>query len=189
MGAGNQYHPVLNSRVNKINSVIKRNFSDVVFCSWSSELLNEFAQHLSSYHFILVDVERDVAESVYYSLKESFSGVFLRPSSTLINDVLPDFRQPIIIRHLATESPLNEHGQYQIVSLEKILVDIFCDMEFDFLEGSERRAIFQNAYYKYTINENKLIRYAARKGKKPELSKYILNGEFAKQNRKTITTK
>jgi hypothetical protein len=186
LGSGRQYLPELNPRVMKILKFIQRNFSDITYCAWNSDMLNEFAQHLTAYPFIVVDVEKEVAESVYYSIKEHFNGVFLRPSELLINDLLPDFRLPIIIRHLISESPINEQNNLPLVSLEKILVDVFCDMEFKFLAGGERRAIFRNAYYKYTINENKLLRYAARKGRRPDIHKYIKEGGFAEQKFKPI---
>ena len=181
LGVGNQFRPALSSRATKINKLINKNFSDVTFCVWNSDLLNEFAQHLTGYPFILVDVEKDVAESVCYFLRDNFNGVFLRPPMDLFNNMLPEFRQPIIVRYLPTESPLNEQADLPMISLEKMLVDVFCDMEFNFLEGSERRAIFSNAYYKYTINENKLLRYAARKGRRHDIHKYIHQGGFAEQ--------
>ncbi|MNY79223.1 hypothetical protein D3C86_2197660 [compost metagenome] len=59
-----------------------------------------------------------------------------------------------------------------------MLVDIFCDIEFYYVVGSERREVFSNAYFKYTINENKLLRYAARKGRRQEIHQYILEGQF-----------
>jgi hypothetical protein len=114
----------------------------------------------------LVDVERDVTESVYFQLKEEFSDVFLRPPETLLNNVLPDFRLPLVVRYLASESPLSEHDDILVVNIEKMLVDVFGDPEFSYLMGSERRAVFSNAYYKYTVNENKLLCYAARKGER-----------------------
>jgi len=172
------YKPELPSRAIKINKSLKKNFPFISFCVWNSDLLNEFAQHISGYPFILVDVEKDVAESVYYRLNDEFGGVFLRPPEMIINDLLPNFRLPLIIRHLVSESPINQVNGLPSVSLEKLLVDAFCDPEFRFLEGSELRAVFSNAFYKYTVNENKLLRYAARKGRKAELATYLREGNF-----------
>lgn len=178
------YTPELPSRAIKISKSLKKNFPFISFCVWSSDLLNEFAQHISSYPFLLVDVEKDVAESVYYRLNDEFGGVFLRPAETIINDLLPNFRLPLVIRHLVSESPLNQVNGLSSVSLEKLLVDAFCDPEFRFLEGSELRAVFSNAFYKYTVNENKLLRYAARKGRKPELAAYLRDGNFIRSTAK-----
>ncbi len=181
MASTSDYVPELSTRVLKISKYIKRNFPTTSYCAWDSGMINEFAQHLSGYPFILVDVDRDVSESVYFSLKDEFRGVFLRPSETLIRNLLPDFQLPIIVRYLTSESPLNQVNNIFTVSIEKLLVDIFCDIEFNYLAGSERRSVFSNAYYKYVVNENRLLRYAARKGRRPELHKYIQEGNFNKE--------
>jgi hypothetical protein len=165
--------------VHKVGKFLNKNFPTTSYCIWHSGMINEFAQHLSGYTFILVDVERDVAESVYFNLKDEFKGVFLRPGKKLINEVLPDFQQPIIVRYLTTESPLVQVNHIFTVSIEKMLADIFCDMEFDFLAGSERRLIYTYAYYKYVVNESKLLRYAARKGRRQDLQQYIQEGNFS----------
>ncbi|HEY1055479.1 MAG TPA: DUF6577 family protein [Emticicia sp.] len=182
LGAHKIYQPELPARVLKVSKFLRKQFPLINYCVWDTGLLNEFAQHLSSYHFILVDVERDVAESAYYRLKEEFSGVFLQPSESLLNNVLPDFRLPLVIRNLITESPLGERENLPVITIEKMLVDIYCDSEFLFLAGGELRAIYQNAYYKYTINDNRLMRYADRKGRKFELQKYISEGGFKTQH-------
>lgn len=181
LGSARIYIPQRSPRVLKASKFLRKQFPLISYCVWDSELLNEFAQHLSSYHFILVDTERDASESVYLRLKEEFSGVFLRPSGALLSDVLPDFRLPLVVRYLTSESPLSERDYLPVVTIEKILVDVFCDPEFYYLAGSERRALFSNAYYKYAINENKLLRYAARKGRKEEIQKYIQEGQFNEQ--------
>lgn len=165
--------PQGSKQVNKISSYIKELFPLAAYCVWDSAILNEFAQHLSGYPFLLIDVEREVAESVYFRLKEKFKPVFFRLNNKLRNDLLTDFEYPLLVRYLTSESPLNYIKDLPIISIEKLLVDVFCDAEFNYLEGSELRAIYNNAFYKYTINKNKLFRYAARKGKKEEISKFI----------------
>ena len=60
-----------------------------------------------------------------------------------------------------------------------MLVDIFCDkIVFSAYQGNEMKTIFTEALNKYTINENKLLRYANRRGKKEQLQKYLklING-------------
>lgn len=172
------YIPELSTRLLKISKFISKNFPTTFYCIWDSGMINEFAQHLSANQFILLDVERDVAESVYFRLKDEFKGVFLRPNEMLINNLRSDFQSPILVRYLTSESPLNQINNVVTVSIEKLLADVFCDIEFNFLAGSECRSIFTNAYYKYVINENKLLRYAARKGRRPDLEKYIREGNF-----------
>lgn len=182
LAKGEKYSPILSTRLIKIGKFIKKNFPTTSYCIWDSGMINEFAHHLSAYPFILVDIERNVAESVYFKLKDEFKGVFMRPNETLINDMLPDFQLPIVVRYLTSESPISDVNKIFTVSIEKLLVDVFCDVEFNFLGGSERRAIFSNAYYKYVVNENKLLRYAARKGRRSDIYKYIQKRNFNDKN-------
>jgi hypothetical protein len=59
-------------------------------------------------------------------------------------------------------------------TIEKILVDIFCDdVIFSAQQGAEKRTIFKEAFAKYTINQNKMLRYADRRRKKEELNQYV----------------
>lgn len=60
-----------------------------------------------------------------------------------------------------------------------MLVDIFCDeIIFSAYKGNEMKTIFTSAFNKYAINENKLLRYANRRGKREQLKKYLklING-------------
>jgi hypothetical protein len=55
-----------------------------------------------------------------------------------------------------------------------MLVDIFCDdVLFSAQQGSEMQTIFRNAFDKYTINENKMLRYADRRRKKEAFLNYL----------------
>ncbi|ETZ23863.1 DUF6577 family protein [Pedobacter sp. V48] len=76
---------------------------------------------------------------------------------------------------------MNQINNIFTVSIEKLLADVFCDMEFNFLAGSDCQSIFTNAYFKYVVNENKLLRYSARKGRRPDLHRYIHEGNFNNQ--------
>jgi hypothetical protein len=59
--------------------------------------------------------------------------------------------------------------------IEKILVDLCADSDiFSFLQGSEMLNIFENALGKYTVNTNRLLRYAKRRNKEKDI-RNILN--------------
>jgi len=55
-----------------------------------------------------------------------------------------------------------------------MLVDVFCDsLIFNAQQGSEMEIIFKESFEKYTVNENKMLRYADRRRKKKELNEYL----------------
>ena len=86
---------------------------------------------------------------------------------------LPDENESLIIKSLVTEAPLQKIEGVNTVSLEKMLVDVFCDdVIFAAQQGSEMRNIFHEAKRKYVINENRLFRYANRRNKKDSFKEY-----------------
>jgi hypothetical protein len=173
LGKESTYFGFADDYTKDVGLYLKDCFPYAEFCVWNSAAINEFAQHLIGHSFILVDAERDVAEAIYYKLKDRFKPVFHTKGNIGIEDLLPDFDNPIVVRNLISESPIINNQMGHTASLEKILVDIFCDQEFSFLQGAELFTIYKNAFDKYTVNRTKLLRYVSRKGKKEELQQIL----------------
>ena len=122
--------------------------------------------HIPSLSFVLVDVEREVAESVFNFLNsDSTQRVYLMPSLTDFERYI-NTNQAIIIRPLISESPLQLAEGINTPTIEKILVDIVGDVEFSFLQGVEINNVYATIFEKHSINKNKLLRYATRRGRK-----------------------
>lgn len=179
LGRETPFNPTVTGRLKDIGNYIRDRFPFAEFCIWDSAFLNEFTQHLIGNSFLLIDVERDVAESVYNKLKEEHKFVFYPRNTIGIEDLLPDFNDPILVRPLISESPINKVNGIPTVTIEKLLADIYCDPEFKFLQGSELLAIYRNVFDRYTVNKTKLYRYAARKGKKSEIQDFITKLKFS----------
>jgi len=79
----------------------------------------------------------------------------------------------IVVRPLVTGSPSQLSINVPTTTIEKLLVDLFSDKEFEFLQGYELTYIFNNAFSKYTINLDRLLRYASRKEKRTVIADYI----------------
>jgi hypothetical protein len=122
--------------------------------------------HIPSLSFVLVDVEREVAESVFNLLNSnSNQRVYLMPSLTDFERYI-NTNETIIIRPLISESPLQLVEGINTPTIEKILVDIAGDVEFSFLQGVEINYVYIAIFEKHNINKNKLLRYATRRGRK-----------------------
>jgi hypothetical protein len=116
--------------------------------------------------FLLVDVEREVAESVFNLLNSDNSKrVYLMPSLTDFERYI-NTNEAIIIRPLISESPLQLVSGIKTPTIEKILVDIAGDIEFSFLQGVEINYVYNTIFEKHNVNKNKLLRYASRRGRK-----------------------
>nr|MDA3793282.1 hypothetical protein [Elusimicrobiota bacterium] len=139
----------------------------------------EFFQHLPKINFLVVEVEKDSIDAVYYYLKESINNIFKEPTREIVEDLVIDKTGTVIVKAIISESPLIKTDGVQVPSLEKILVDILAEKKlFYFLQGNELVTIYKNAFDKYTIQHSKLIRYAKRRGKEIEVNDILkqING-------------
>lgn len=173
LGAGTIFIPDLNTKHFKISATIKTKFPFTNYCLWDSAFIKEFSQHIAKSNFMLVDVERGSEESVYQLLKEQFREVFLLPGREMLINYFSELKKPIIVRTLVSEAPYKELRNVPVATLEKILVDIFSDIEFEYLQSNEMVLIYKSAFERYTISESKLIRYADRKRKKTQLIEFL----------------
>lgn len=171
--------PEIPKKLKTLNSKLKKDFPFSTICLWSSSFLNEFSIHQSIKTFFLIEVEKDSIESIFNYMKDRNYRVFINPTLNVFKNYISGESDFFIIKPLISESPIQSITNLNTVTLEKMLVDIFCDkIIFSAYQGNEMKTIFITAYNKYAINENKLLRYANRRGKKEQLIKYIelING-------------
>ena len=180
LGHSKKYSPEITTRIFKLNKSIKDRFPYISFCIWQQSWINEFSLHIAKTGIVIIDVERDVAESVYNHIKEAKSNVFYKPGKELLHDYVLGLDYALLIRPLVSEAPLQNIRGVMTVTIEKLLVDAFSDMEFEFVHGMEIEHVFNNAFSRYSINITKLQRYADRKKKKDEILKLI--EKFAPNN-------
>jgi hypothetical protein len=174
LGFGKSYFPTPSSKQISIYRKLKTEFPFLSICIWNTSVINEFMLHQPGRFYNLIEVEKEGMESLFYFLKEKNMPVYLNPNPELISRYLSDEKDPWIVKLLVTESPTQEVSGINTATLEKILVDIFCDaVLFDAQQGSEMDQIFKEAFEKYAISESKMLRYASRRRKKQELKIYL----------------
>jgi hypothetical protein len=166
---------VVSEEIKQLNEILKKQFPFANFCLWSSDVLMPFMHHIPNLNFIYVDVENEVAESVFNFLKSNqIKSIFFRPSKEEYERYIAG-TETIIVRGLVSESPLQKVGNVQTPTLEKVLVDIAGDVEFDFLQGAEITYFYQNVVEQNEINKRKLLRYASRRGRRKEVEQLYNN--------------
>jgi len=176
-----KFKPDISQDISKIAKKISDKYDDIKFCVWDSSWLNEFSQHQASKRMILVEVEKDFVESLFYDLKDSFnSDIYFNPDEKSINFYISESEHPIIIKRLISRSPIAKQTEkkmeFYTPLLEKILVDIFVEEKlFYFSQGSELVNIYENAINSYAINFTKLFSYAQRREKEQDLKLFLTN--------------
>ena len=176
-----KYKPVLSDSVFKIARKTNERYEDIKYAVWETEWLNEFSQHQTSNEMIVVEVEKEFADSLYYYLNDTMRmDFFLNPDEKEIQFYISESNVPVVIKNLVTRSPIikfeNKKAFVSIATLEKIMVDLFADEDlFHFYQGSEMINIYEKIIDRYSINFTKLFSYAKRRRKEQEIKQFISN--------------
>jgi len=149
--------------VKKIYQSLKAELPFTDFCVYDGSILSPIQHHLYINHAIYVETNRDAVESVFGRLKTKYKNVYRQPNAAFVHDYI-DFREEcIIVKALVTESPLMEVDGVKVPTLEKLLVDTQKDNDFDYLQGYESTKMYHIAFDLYSINLQRLMRYARRR--------------------------
>ncbi len=168
--------PQINEDLIFYYSKIRSHFPYVNVCVWDTSWLNKFMLHQTSVNYLLLEVEKEVVDPVFYFLKEMANNIFVEPTLDILIKYASNNKHSIIVKSLVSEAPIQEIQGINTVTIEKILVDVFCDKDLFFAnQGSELENIFSEIFNNYTVNKNRLYRYASRRQKKENLQIYIQN--------------
>jgi len=176
LGKDRIFLPLISSSLKKTYTKLHNQFPYLHICIWNTSAINEFMLHQPGIFFTIVEVERDAVDGVFYFLKASRQNVLLNPSAEIFSRYADQQKDTLVVRSLVSEAPTQKVNAVQTTTLEKLLVDIFCDESiFSAQQGSEMSTIFREAYSRYTVHENRMMRYADRRNKKTELEKFLNN--------------
>ena len=180
IGEKRSYRPTVDAKHQKLAKTISKQFPFAEFCLWDSAMINNFSQHLTAQGFYVVAVEKDAVESVFHFLLEKLKNVHYNPTDDVIDNYLYlSDTKPVVVKNMVSEAPNETVEGVKVPSLEMILVDLFCDKRlFKAYQGNELAHIYRNVFSQYSINMMKVVRYAARRGKKPEIEEFIKSLEL-----------
>jgi hypothetical protein len=174
LGEDRNFIPQITSHLKKVYTKLHKHFPYLQICVWHTTVVNELMLHQPGRFYTLVEVEKDAIEHVFFVLKENYQHVFLNPSAHLLSHYASGDKAAIIVKSLVSEAPIQTVNGVQTITIEKMLVDIFCDETiFASQQGGEMDHIFKEAYNRYTIHENRMLRYADRRRKKDAFDNYL----------------
>ena len=159
--------------VKNIYASLKSELPFTDFCIYDGSILTPIQHHLSVNNAIYVETNRDAVESVFSRLKEQHKDVYRQPDSVFMYDYVDLRNQCIIVKTLVTEAPLMTVDGVRVPTLEKMLVDTQKDADFDYVRGAESQYMYQMAFDLYTINTQRLLRYARRRGISQEIQELL----------------
>ena len=174
LGKGMIFIPDVSPKIKTLSRNLQKQFPYLQICIWNTSVLNELMLHQPGRFYTLIEVDKETTQSVFYFLKETKKNIFLEPDAEILSLYASAEKETIIINSLVSEAPVQTLQGVMTPTIEKLLVDIFCDdVLFAPQQGSEMATIFKEAFEKYTINENKMLRYADRRGKKEAFGNYL----------------
>lgn len=114
--------------IQKISHSFKSNFTGVTYNLWETRWLMEFTKHQAAVHMIILEADKGIIESIFYLLKDKgFKSVFLKPDRNLMEKYISEEYESIIVKPMISRSPIQKINKIPVATLEKILVDLFCD--------------------------------------------------------------
>ena len=170
-----EYKPSIGEFEKRIATKIEKQFQGVKYVIWSTKLVNEFLLHLTPRSITILQVELDALEPVYEFLKNlNIGNTYLQPNEKEIERYVFESEQSIILQSLISKAPIRKTGKIYTITLEKMIVDLYCEKDlFIPFQGSELVHIINTAYERYSINFTSLFHYARRRGKEAELKQFL----------------
>ena len=165
------FHPQVSDEVKELYKSLKKEYPFTKICISEGPWISPLLHHLASNQTIYVEVEKDASEFVFDFLRSLRVMAFYKPNEDMIYRYINLDERNIFVKNLVSEAPLQKVDDIPVSTLEKMLVDIYCDPDFSYLQGSEYVRIAENAMDIFSINKTKLLRYAKRRGVKEELEK------------------
>ena len=155
---------------------VREAFPFTEICIYEGLWISPLMHHLANNQAIYLEVEKVASEAVFHFIQNQNLTVFYRPDRAEMDKYVYLGSAPIIVKNLVSESPLLYVKGIKIPTLEKLLVDMYCDPDFFYLQGGEYWRIMHNVH-SYVINTSKMFRYAARRNAAKAI-KEIWNGSI-----------
>jgi len=164
------------NEISKIYNTIQKEYSEINFIVWNTEIINEFTLHYSTNNYIIVEVEKIVIELVVNLLKEKYLNKYTIVTQNILNnnrEMYLNIEKFIVVKPLLAKAPLKSKENNKYITIEKIMVDLYKDKLYLQYQGKELKTIYENIFDKYNINMKKLFNYAKLRIDIEEYKKYI----------------
>ena len=165
-----------NETLIKIRRIFTKKYPEISYCIWSSDSLNNFMIQQPFKKLIIFEVEKELLEPTFHLFSDLNFNAFIHPDEKIMDQFVIGKENPIIIKPLIIKSPTIKVKNCNVPTIEKILVDTFCDkVIFNYYQGSELQNIFNFSDKSVAINYSKLLSYAHGRSRKNEITNFLLN--------------
>ena len=173
--ADKSFQPTLGATSKRIAKTLQKELPLVDYCIWETRWISNWMNHQPAAAWIIVEVEKEMQETVFFRLKDFLKNVFLDPDRRMTELYLLQTNEAIIIKPLVTEAPVVLIDDIKTAMPEKILVDIVAEPGLFQAQQAELEDIFSTAFQEIPVNQSKMMRYAGRRKKTSAVESLIPN--------------
>ncbi len=160
----------------KIYKIIYNEYPKINFIVWNTEKLNDFTLHYVMKNYVIVETEKMAIELIINLLKEKMPKKYTIVTQDILNsnrDLYMNDQNIIVVKPLRVKSPLDCIESKKVISIEKIMVDLYIDKLYLFYQGKELQTIYENIFENYDINMKRLLTYAKLRMNIDEYEEYL----------------
>lgn len=172
------FSPTISENTAAMYKLIREQFPFTKFCIYEGDWISGMMHHIAPNHSLYIEVERYADEAVFEFLKKEGKTTYHKPDADFIFKYVDLIEENCIVKILTSQSPLRTKEGIKIPTLEKLLVDMYCDKDFSYLQGSEYYRIMSGAQDHYSINRNTLLRYASRRNVAAQIDKMLTESRY-----------
>ncbi|WP_281233652.1 DUF6577 family protein [Flavobacterium gelatinilyticum] len=143
---------------------------------WDTEMLDLIINKENDKRTVFLLVQKEGLNDLFNQMQLFSKPTFLEPNHEIIQRYILPQSDVILLYPLISETPIQNNGDYILPTIEGVLVNAWLLSEnyLKYLDYSIEE-IFKNAFKKYNVNKNKLLRYAARRDQRKEIEQLIQN--------------
>lgn len=176
------FSPLLGELLKEIYQVLSQDFETDTFCFWNTSWYNQFARHQVMQNRLVIEVEKDLIESLFYYLKEAeYKEVYqflTKEDKLVLSPYIAQSENPVILQKHISKAPTQtltvDDSSITIPSLEKMCIDLYAeDCFLEVYQGAEQKHIFEHILQYYQIDLRKMFAYAKRRGNEEQLKQYL----------------
>lgn len=183
------FRPVPDAMIDQLSNFLQNSFLFHFYNVWTTAWLNELIELQATSFLYILEVDKDSMNEVFFALKDKgrFQNLFLKPDKRVIETYISELSEAIIIEPMITRAPVFKTKNIIFPTLEKILVDLYCDKELFFAyQGYQLVNIFEASMEKYLINYSRLFNYAKRRKREEALKSFLVENDTLREKIKEI---
>jgi len=174
------HHFSASRTLKQLHGILTKRFPEVSYCFWEMNFLQQISNIQFEKNIIIVETKRSQFISTQTYLRGKGKQSILHPMKNEISEYLSLLKKPLYVLPSIEESPLHQTNTMTIPTVEKFLTDVVVYYDILGIHSHELLAqLFQQVCNYHTLNTKSMLRYAARRNKRNDVSSVLMAAGIA----------